>query len=109
MKPDFYLTSSDSTYFQEIRDCYFEGLVVDSLRDDYLLIRIEPSVKDPKTGEDLDRLLVCGRYNHFKSVVDEECVYILKILSPEVLTSRRCDETQVKLVAWGEVFPRKAT
>jgi hypothetical protein len=107
MNPDFYLTSSDSTHFQEIRACYFEGLVADNIRDDYLLIRIEPTVKDPDTGEDIDRLLVCGRYSHFKSVVANECVYILKILSPELLTLRRCNETQIRLVAWGEVFPKK--
>lgn len=105
MNPDFYLTSSDSTHFQMIRACYFEGLITDNIRDDYLLVRIEPAVKDPETGAEIDRLLICGRYKHFKSVVEEECVYILKILSPEVMTLRRCDTNQVKLVAWGEVFP----
>ena len=105
MNPDFYLTSSDSTHFQDVRACYFEGLVTDDIRDDYLLVRLEPTVKDPETGEDIDHVLLCGRYEHFKSVTKEECVYILKVLSPEVFAKRRCDKTQVKLVALGEVRP----
>lgn len=105
MKPDFYLSSSDSTDFKDDRACYLEGLVADDIRDDYLLVRIEPSVKDPESGEDIERVLLCGRHEHFKSVTKEECVYILKILSSDIYVTHRCDKNQVKLVAWGEVRP----
>lgn len=105
MNPDFFLSSSESTYFQERRACYLEGVVADDIRDDYLLVRIEPPVRDPETQQLVDRLLLCGRYSHFTTVSKEECVYILKLLSPEVIKSRRCNKGQVKLVAIGEVHP----
>lgn len=50
VKPDFYLSSSESTRFCDVRTCYFQGLVEDEIRDFYLLVRIEPAVKDPETG-----------------------------------------------------------
>lgn len=104
--PDFYLTSSDSTDFAELRECYLDGLVTGETRDDYLLVRIQPTVKDPETGEEIDHVLLAGRYEQFKTVTKSTCVYIMKILSPTVFDQRRCDKTQVKLVAWGEVRPK---
>lgn len=103
VKPEFYLSSSESTHFHDVRACYLQGLVTDDIRDDYLLVRIEPAVRDPETGEYVEHVLLCGRYEHFKVVTKEECVYILKILSPTVLSTYRCDKTQVKLIALGEV------
>lgn len=105
VEPDFYLSSSESTHFRDVRACYLEGLITDDIRDDYLLVRIEPTVTDPETGENIERILVCGRHEHFKAVTKEECVYILKILSSAVLSTHRCDNSQVKLVALGEVHP----
>ena len=104
--PDFYLSSFDSTDFSELRECYLDGLVTGETRNDYLLVRIQPTVKDPETGEELDHVLLTGRYEHFTAVTKNECVYIMKILSPAVFDQRRCDKTQIKLVAWGEVRPK---
>jgi len=104
--PDFYLTSADSTDFADMRECFLDGLVMGETRDDYLLVRIRPAVNDPETGEEIDHVLLAGRHEHFKSVTKSADVYIMKILSTAVLDQRRCDKTQVKLVAWGEVRPK---
>jgi len=73
------------------------------MRDDYLLVRIRPMVEDPASGKEIDRVLLAGRYERFKSVTKAESVYILKILSQDVIDKLMCDRIRVKLIAWGEV------
>jgi hypothetical protein len=50
MKPDFFLTSSEGYNLESPRKCYEIKRLYSDSRDDYMLIRVEPSLMGNNMG-----------------------------------------------------------
>jgi hypothetical protein len=81
----------------------------DELRDDYMLIEIEPPLDGQRFGRDSDisSLIVSSRHQGqtlFPVSEWPSYVYVARILDSAVLSSRTFTGDQVELIAWGVLF-----
>ncbi len=102
--PDFFLASVDDYTFQGPFDCWVEATVVGAERRDYMLVRIDPLVYDPNTKEPMERILIAGRHEELRPDRLPADVYLLKITNDSVLSTHRCDKSNVDTVARGTLF-----
>lgn len=84
--------------------CWVEGKVIGELRNDYLLVRIEPPAIDFKSKELLERILISGRNMPINPKKFPTNIYILKIIDTSVITNHRCDALSVEVIATADIF-----
>jgi len=111
-KPDLFLsTASESRELAIPRACWAKGRLRDQLRDDYLLIEIEPPLIGQKYGlgdQDITRLIISTRLEGeslFPLRERQYHVYVARILDDAIIKTRAFTPGQVELIAWGTIFP----
>ena len=109
--PHFYLTTAgEYEPLAEPRPCWTLGRLRDSVRDDYMIVRIAP----PLTGQlfglggnDISVLLLSSRHEGFTLFPINEWpsyVYVARIVDEEVLKSSSFTSEQVQYIAKGTLY-----
>lgn len=92
------------------RACRAKGRLRDGVRDDYMLIEVEPPVIGQNYGlgdEDIRELVIATRHKgeSLYQITKWPCpVYVARILDPCVVDSLTFTDDQVKMIAWALLF-----
>jgi hypothetical protein len=111
-EPDFFLSAKDETTadLANVRSCRSVRRLSDSIRDDYMLIEVEPPVIGQKYGlgaKDISHLIISTRHSGSSLFPINEwpCdVYIARILDDSVIEQSSFKKEQVELIGWGIIY-----
>jgi hypothetical protein len=111
-KPDFFIsTSGESTGdLCTPRACWIEGRLKDRLRDDLMLVKVDPPVIGQTYGlgdQDITHLVIATRHKGFTLFPITEWpahVYICRILLDEVVSTKFVESNSVEMIGWGRLF-----
>lgn len=108
-KPQFFLSTAREYVPLAVPHACFElGRMTDSLRDDYMLVRVEPSFRDEQIGHvEVDRLILSTRLKPHSLYPIKEWpahVYVARVIEPTILKRLEFTKTDVELIAWGTLF-----
>ena len=110
-RPDFFLsTAGENQELSSPRACWAKDRLRDQVRDDYLLIEIEPPLIGQMYGlggQDITRLILSTRFEGESLFPFKEwpChVYVARILDDVITKTLVFTLGQVELIAWGTVF-----
>jgi hypothetical protein len=112
-RPDFFLTARGEIVgdLAISRACWTKERLKDEVRDDHMLIEIDPPIIGQAYGlggSDIKYLVISCRYtNSTLFPVDEwPChVYISRILDQNVLDTLKFSKEQIEIIAWGMISP----
>jgi hypothetical protein len=110
--PDFFLSAASEMRgdLAAVRACWTEGRLRDSVRDDYMLVGIEPPVVGQHYGlggEDITELVISARwtgYSLFPVTKWPSAVYVGRILDKAVIGSQTFAAGQIEMIGWGMIF-----
>jgi hypothetical protein len=108
--PSFFLSAASEMRgdLATVRACWKEGRLSDPVRDDYMLIRIEPPILSSNAGgEDASSLIISTRHRGFSlfPITKWPCaVYIAEILDKTILETMGFEGNQVALIGWGMIY-----
>jgi hypothetical protein len=109
--PDFFMsTAGEYEALTAPRACWEKTRLRDALRDDHMLIRIEPVLDGQRFGlgaTNVTQLVISARHRGQTLYPISEWpsfVYVARILDDAVVESRRIIGGQVELIAWGMLF-----
>jgi hypothetical protein len=109
--PDFFMsTAGEYSPLAAPRACWQRARLRDAVRDDYMLVEIEPALKDRRFGlgaTDITRLLLSTRHRGqtlFPVSEWPSSVYVTRIVDDTVLDTGMFTPGQVELIAWGALF-----
>jgi hypothetical protein len=110
-KPDFFLTAAgENEGLATPRACWEKARLKDPVRDDHMLVEIEPPVIGQNYGlggEDISNLILSARHEGFSlfPVKEWPChVYIARILDDTITKTLTFTRGQVEIIAWGMIF-----
>lgn len=110
-KPDFFLSAAgESDELATPRACWTIGRLTDNHRDDYMLIKIEPSLSGQKFGlgdKEIEHLVIATRHKGFTLFPVTEWpsfVYIARILDESIVKTGVMLPNQVEPLSWGMIF-----
>jgi hypothetical protein len=111
LPPDFFLSSKGESYrLSEPRACWRRKRLHDNIRDDYLLVDIEPPVIGQDYGlgdKDIKQLVLATRHQGVTLFPVNEwsaSVYVYRILDQTLLMKDYFDGNQVEMIAWAFIF-----
>lgn len=109
--PQFFLsTAGEYGPLAAPRACWQQAQLRDNVRDDYMLIDIEPALDGQRFGlgaTDITQLIVSARRQGQTLYPISEWpffVYVARIVDEAVLESHVFTREQVELIAWGMLF-----
>lgn len=109
--PDFYLTTAgEYEPLAAPRACRQRARLHDELRDDYMLVDIEPPLPGQRLGlggYDVTSLVLSSRHRGQTLYPVSEWptyVYVAHVLDNEIPSSGMLSKGQLKLIAWGAIF-----
>jgi hypothetical protein len=112
--PDFFLSSAgEYKLLSEPRACWGKARLRDNLRDDYMLIEIEPPLMGQGFGlggNDITKLIISTRHQGYTLYPITEWpsfVYVIRILDEAILKTLFFSKDQVELIAWAMIFPTR--
>jgi len=111
-KPDFFLCAGGEVTGDLVstRACWTKGRLRDRIRDDHMLIEIEPPIIGQAYGlggRDITKLVLSARYqgDTLFPVKQWPChVYVARILDESIAKTLTFTSQQVEMVAWGMIF-----
>ena len=110
-KPDFFLSAAgENEGLATPRACWEKARLKDPVRDDHMLVEIEPPVIGQNYGlggEDISNLILSARHEGFSlfPVKEWPChVYIARILDDTITKTLTLTRGQVEIIAWGMIF-----
>ena len=110
-KPDFFLSAAgESEGLATPRACWKKARLKDQVRDDHMLIEIEPPVIGQKYGlggKDISHLILSARYEGASlfPVREWPChVYVTRIVDDVVIEALVFTRSQVEIIACGMIF-----
>jgi hypothetical protein len=92
------------------RACWFKNRLKDGVRDDYMLIEIEPPILGQPYGlgsESITELIISTRHQGLTlfPATHWPCdVYVARILDSSIVQARVFGRDQVELIGWAELF-----
>jgi hypothetical protein len=92
------------------RECWSKARLRNEIRDDYMLIEIEPALIGQPFGlarEDITQLIISTRFQGetlYPITQWPVSVYVSRILDETILRTLLFDKNQVELIAWGMIF-----
>jgi hypothetical protein len=109
--PDFFLsTAGELEDLAAPRACWIQGRLRDRVRDDHMLIKIDP----PFIGQKHDlldggtaSLLISGRYKGISlfPIMEWPChIYVSQVLDQTIIETLYFSREQIDLIAWGMLF-----
>lgn len=109
--PDFFMsTAGEYGPLAAPRACWERTRLRDAVRDDYMLIEIEPAVEGQRFGlgaTDITQLILAPRglrQTLFPVSEWPSSVYVARIVDDTVLDTGTFTRGQVELIAWGTLF-----
>ncbi|MGC2594454.1 MAG: hypothetical protein WA425_21305, partial [Xanthobacteraceae bacterium] len=109
--PEFFMsTAGEYQPLAAPRACWKLARLRDEVRDDYMLIAIEPVLDGQRFGlgaTEIKQLIISTRVRGqtlFPISQWPAFVYVARILNDTVLTSQAFTREQVELIAWGALF-----
>jgi hypothetical protein len=115
MTPDFYLaTGVEYGALAVPRDCRIEARLSNKVRDDHLLVRIDPPLVGQSFGlgsRDIEQLVLTAIFEGSGLCPINAWpahVYIARILDESIGTTRTIKSGQVQVIAWGMLFQTMA-
>ncbi len=109
-KPDFFLTTAgDYENLAAPRACWVKGRMKDQIRDDHMLIEIEPPLEGEVIGpgrQDIRKLILSARFvgSSLFPVAEWPChVYVSRILDAIIIETMTINRGQVEMFAWGRI------
>ena len=109
--PDFFLsTAGENEGLATPRACWKIARLKDQVRDDHMLVEIEPPVIGQNYGlgnQDIANLILSARYEGFSlfPVKEWPChVYVARILDDTITQTLSFTRDQVEIIAWGIIF-----
>ena len=111
-KPDFFLSAEGEVEGDLAipRACWAKARLKDSVRDDYMLIGVAPSIIGQPYGlasQNIDDLLIATRHQGFSLFPITEWpshVYIARLLDMSVAQTLVFTKDQVEVIGWGMLF-----
>ena len=112
-KPDFFLSVGREVTgdLATPRACWTRGRLRDQVRDDHMLVEIEPPLIGQTYGlggREISSLIISSRYEGTTlfPVKEWPChVYVARILDEGILKTLTFTRDQVEVIAWGMIFP----
>src|ERR1700733_2257038 len=112
--PTFFLSSAgESRRLAEPRACWAIRRMKDSMRDDYMLVAIEPPLQQ-ESGIgfiDLYKLIIATRFKNrsLYPIVSWPChIFVFRPLREDVTNGTQFDSGNVRLTAWAMLFKTAA-
>jgi hypothetical protein len=109
--PDFFMsTAGEYEPLAAPRACWEKARLRDNVRDDHMLIDIEPALDGQRFGlgaDDITQLIVSARHRGQTLYPIAEWpfyVYVARIVDKAIIESREFTRKQVELIAWGTLF-----
>jgi hypothetical protein len=110
-EPDFFLSAAgENEGLASPRACWEKARLKDQVRDDHMLIEIEPPVIGQNYGlggKDITNLILSARHegDSLFPVGEWPChVYIARILDDAITKTLTFTRGQVEIIAWGMIF-----
>lgn len=92
------------------RACWEKARLKDHVRDDHMLVEVEPPIIGQKYGlggKDITHLILSARHEGFSlfQVKEWPChVYVARILDDTIIRTLSFTQSQVTIIAWGMIF-----
>jgi hypothetical protein len=109
--PDFFMsTAGEYEPLAAPRACWEKARLRDNVRDDHMLIDIEPALDGQRFGlgaDDITQLIVSAGHRGQTLYPIAEWpfyVYVARIVDKAIIESREFTRKQVELIAWGTLF-----
>ncbi len=109
--PDFYLTTAgEYGPLSDPRACRQRARLSDELRDDYMLVDIDPPLPGQRFGlggSDVTSLVISSRHHgHTLYPISEwpSYVYVARVVDNRTPPASELSRGQVELIAWGTIF-----
>lgn len=109
--PDFFLTTAgEYEPLAAPRACRQRARLHDELRDDYMLVDIDPSLPGQRFGlgaSDITTLVICSRHRGQTLYPVSEWpshVYVARFVNNKMPSASALSRGQVELIAWGAIF-----
>jgi hypothetical protein len=109
--PDFFLSSAgESELLSEPRACWSRARLRDQVRDDYMLIQIEPPLIGQQFGlgdKDISQLIISARLQGdtlFPVSHWPFPVYVARVLNEKVVRTLSFVAGEVELIGWALIF-----
>lgn len=109
--PDFFMsTAGEYEPLAAPRACWSKARLSDDVRDDHMLIEIEPTLIGQSFGlggMDINHLIISSRLQGQTLYPISEWpsfVYVARILDDAIFKSRAFTREQIELIAWGTLF-----
>ena len=107
--PDFYLTTAgEFPPLTAPRACTAIGRLRDNVRDDYMLVEVEPPISGTECGlaerEVVTQLLLASKWRGLTLFPVAEWpmpVYVMVAVDPAIVNARSFRSDQVRMIAWG--------
>src|SRR2546429_2573950 len=110
-EPDFFLCArGESRALSEPRACWARARLQDDIRDDYMLVEIQPPLIGQKYGlggDDINQLVLATRHAGRSLYPISEWpsyVYVFRILDYSLITQSTFTANQVEMLTWGMIF-----
>lgn len=110
-KPDFFLSAAgEHAELSNPRACWVKSRLKDDVRDDYMLIEIEPPLIGQRYGlggRDITHLIIATRHQGFTLFPITEWpsyVYIFRVLDETIIGETSFTPNQVEMIAWGMIY-----
>lgn len=109
--PDFYMTSSENHDLKPLRKCYKVKRIPVQGRDDYLLIRIDPSLEFymQSVVDNSDSMVVIAARHKGVSLFPIKkwpvSVYVLRIKVKDPEHRNSFQDHELELFGWADLFP----
>jgi len=110
-EPDFYLSAAgENEELASPRACWVKDRLKDQVRDDHMLVEIEPPLTGQRYGlggNDISSLILSARYQGTSlfPISEWPChVYVSRILDEAVTEMLSITPGQVEIIAWGMIF-----
>lgn len=109
--PDFFLASSEGYDMETPRACWRLRRLASDVRNDLLLIRIDPPVIGQRFGlgnQDIDRVIVATRHQGASLFPISEWplyVHVARLLAPLPDNQTQVPSTALQSIAWAELYP----
>jgi hypothetical protein len=113
-EPDFFLSAAaemrPDADLSQPRACWTKARLRNAIRDDYMLIDVDPPVIGQPYGlgsEDITRLIIATRWEGCTLFPIKQwnlSVYVLRILDEDITRSLLFTQDQIEEIAWATIY-----
>jgi hypothetical protein len=106
-EPDFYLASTEMNSVFDVRKCYIDRRLTAINRDDFLAIRVFPTIILSNGKENIDNLVLAVRFQGNSLFPINEWpmhVNVCKVINESAFNPDHVCPDDLKILFWGTIF-----